>query len=283
MGQTTSSNQPEPDLENQLDPVFKIDTAEKFQSEFSYEFRHECLFERYELREAFDFSSDTEYDVSEGQLSWDKHALADFLGAVVPVKLKADLDVASPLLLKAMIRLGSFPFHNRQTPSTLGADEAFVAILLLIRLHERYSMFSFDLEDHDDDDDKVQQIYDRYFHRLLFQVMSNKPGLDPQHELQGRDKLSARDPAADEDLILTRNFLEERNYTRDMRNPKQIVRLPPVIEVSELPSSRSRDLAGTVPREEFRALPNVLCGIGNHTSVDIDQLIETQGTDWHGF
>lgn len=144
-------------------------------------------------------------------------------------------------------------------------------------------MFSFDLEDHDDDDDKVQQIYDRYFHRLLFQVMSNKPGLDPQHELQGRDKLSARDPAADEDLILTRNFLEERNYTRDMRNPKQIVRLPPVIEVSELPSSRSRDLAGTVPREEFRALPNVLCGIGNHTSVDIDQLIETQGTDWHGF
>lgn len=118
--------------------------------------------------------------------------------------------------------------------------------------------------------------------------MSNKPDFGPWHELQGEDKHLARNPADDEDLIMARTFVEERNYARDMKRPTVRIQLPPVIEISELPSSRSRDLTGTVPKEEFRALIRVLWGIHNYTSTDIwvdvvDQLIETHGTDWHGF
>lgn len=118
--------------------------------------------------------------------------------------------------------------------------------------------------------------------------MSNKPDFGPWHELHGEDKHLARNPADDEDLIMARTFVEERNYARDMKRPTVRIQLPPVIEISELPSSRSRDLTGTVPKEEFRALIHVLWGIHNYTSTDIwvdvvDQLIETHGTDWHGF
>ncbi|KAI2632588.1 hypothetical protein GGS26DRAFT_556614 [Hypomontagnella submonticulosa] len=284
MGQTNSSSRHGPDLESQLDPVFQIDTAEKFQSQFNYHFRHDCLplVDRYNLREAFGFSPDTECDVSEGNLAWDKHALTEFLSAAVPVELKADLNVAGPLLLKAMIRLGSFPFHNGPTSSTLGADEAFVAITFLLRMHEDATGFSFENED-DDDDDRIQQLRDRWFHRLLFQVMSEKPELDPQDQIQEKGTFSSRSPADDEHIIQARKFLEEFNYTRDMGKPKVLIRLPSVIEVSELPSSRSCDLTGTVSKEEFRALLKVLCELGNHTSIDVDQLVKKHGTDWHGF
>ncbi|KAI0837198.1 hypothetical protein F5Y06DRAFT_297986 [Hypoxylon sp. FL0890] len=284
MGQTTSStSQPEPDLESQPEePVSRIDTAEKFQTYLSYELRQGCLgYERYDLREAFGFSYDEELEVSEGQLSWDEHALTVFLGAAVPVEMKADFNAAGPLLFKAMVRLGSFPFHNRQTPSRLGADEAFLAIIFLLRLHDNAREFSF--WDEDMDDDIVQGFRDRWFRGLMFQVMRNKPELDSQHELQDQGKSSTRDPEDDEHLIRARKLLQNNNYTCAKGNPKVRVSRPPVIAVSELPSSRSRDLTGTIPREGLKALLSVLCGIGNYTSVNIEQLIETAGTDWHGF
>lgn len=96
--------------------------TEKLQSQLSYEFRWEQYY-RTALRNALNFGLDTAYGKSEGQISWGEHDLVDFLSFAVPVKLKADLDVAGPLLLKAMMRLGQFPFHNGQTPSTLGAGE----------------------------------------------------------------------------------------------------------------------------------------------------------------
>ncbi|KAI1409070.1 hypothetical protein F5Y13DRAFT_171101 [Hypoxylon sp. FL1857] len=148
-------------------------------------------------------------------------------------------------------------------------------------MHEGYSGFSFD--DIYDGHEQTQEFCDRWFHRLLFQAMSNKPDLDSQHESLEQDKLSARDPADDEDLILTRKHLEKNNYTRDERKPKVRINLPPVIEVSELPSSKSHDMTGTVPREEFHALLNMLCGLANHTLVDVSQLLETHSTDWQGF
>ncbi|KAI1212073.1 uncharacterized protein F4807DRAFT_458274 [Annulohypoxylon truncatum] len=287
MGQTASSSQPQPDLENQLESPpgtpRKIDTAEKFQHYFSHEFRedYQPLIERYELREALGISFEMDSDCYEGQLCWDKHALVDSLNAAVPVELKTDLNFASPLLLKTMIRLGSFPFHNRQTSSTLGADEALLAITFLLRWHEDATVFSF--EDEEDDPDEVQRLRDRWFHRLLFQVMSDKPYSNSQHNVQEQDKILVRDPADDEHLIQTRQVLEENNYTRNRKSLKLRVQLPPVIEVSELPSSRSRDLTGSIPRDEFRALLKVLCGISKNSSVDVDQLVETQGTDWSGF
>ncbi|KAI0384736.1 hypothetical protein F5Y04DRAFT_247688 [Hypomontagnella monticulosa] len=287
MGQTASSNQPEPDLEGQPEPKYRIDTADKFQSTFNYEFRHECLgvYERNSLRKAFGFDSNTEFGGSEGNLAWDERALTEFLSAAVPAHVKSDLEVAGPLLLKSMIRLGSFPFHNRQTRSMLGADEAFVAIAFLLRMHEESTEFTFDEEEEEEDDrDKVRQIRDVRFRRLMFQVMADKPESDSQHKSPEEDETSARNPADDEHLIIAHRFVKYYNtYGRDERNPKRAVKLPPIIEVSELPSSRSNDLTGTIPKEEFRALLKVLCGTIKRTSINVDQLIESHGTAWHGF
>ncbi|KAH9997669.1 hypothetical protein F4779DRAFT_170499 [Xylariaceae sp. FL0662B] len=295
MGQSASSSQPK--------PVLKIDTADKFQRQFNYWIRHGCLteLERPRLRKAFEsFSSKSGSNTeetgpdhpseaaSEGQLSWDKQELVDFLSATIPVELKADLDVAGALLFKAMLRLGSFPFHNWQTPSRLGVDAASLAIIFLLRKHEDVTGFTLDNDEDDDSDDhdheQTQQLRDRWFHRLLFQIMSNKPDLDrQQHGLQEQDKFSVRDPADDEHLIQVRELLMAYNTGRDENRPKVLIRFPPVIEVSELPSSRSRDFTGTIPKEEFQALLNVLSGITNNPSVNVSQFVEAPGIDWQGF
>ncbi|KAI1768738.1 hypothetical protein GGR53DRAFT_350223 [Hypoxylon sp. FL1150] len=287
MGQTNSSSKPEPDpaTQSESDDIILVDTpgmysynilsnltvahqTEKFHLRFNCLFRSDC-FQLQEIRKAFGFNPHPESDLSEEHLCWDRHALANFLSYAVPVEFKTSIEIASPLLLKAMIRLGSFPFHNMPAPSTLGSNEAFVAILLFTRKHER-CFFKWD------SDDKAH--CDKYYHRLIFQVMSDK---------QEQAGLSIRDPADDEDLIIARNVVQAKNYTRDARNPKIGHWLPPVIEVSELPCSRSRDLTGTVPREELRALLKVLYGISRYisvyTTIDIDELIEKHGTDWLGF
>lgn len=179
-------------------------------------------------------------------------------------------------------RFGRLRLSGAPSNASNFIDEAFVAITFLLRMHEDATGFSFENED-DDDDDRIQQLRDRWFHRLLFQVMSEKPELDPQDQIQEKGTFSSRSPADDEHIIQARKFLEEFNYTRDMGKPKVLIRLPSVIEVSELPSSRSCDLTGTVSKEEFRALLKVLCELGNHTSIDVDQLVKKHGTDWHGF
>lgn len=267
MGQAASSNQPK--TEYQFDPDNVIDTVEKFQSGFIRQFQDDFPHEVDQAEEVFGYKR--QCDSPEVQLPWDKHVLGNILSYAVPTRLKADIRVASPLLLKAMIRLGAFPFHNLPTHmhSTLSTDDAAVAILFFVRKHEEFYRDW-------DDDDKVH--CDKYFHRLMFQVMSDK---------QCHDELSTRDTADDEDLILVRDVLQANNYERDEKNFKVGHWLPPVIEVSKLPCSRSRDLTGSVPREELRALLEVLYGISRYisvnTSADINQLIETHGTDWLGF
>ncbi|KAI1771125.1 hypothetical protein F4818DRAFT_454789 [Hypoxylon cercidicola] len=244
-----------------------VDTAEEFHSRFSNYFREEHSDIEQELKDVFDF--DPEYRGR--QLFGDEHALIDFLSRTIPDRFKGDIKTAGPLLFKAMIRLGSFPFHNGPTRSTLGADEAFVAILFLVREYEHTKGFEFYYESLDDE--VVRQRSDRYFHRLLFQVMSSKPE---------QNELSSRDPADDEDLIRARALVEMWNFVHDVNHFKIIHKGPPV-EVSKVPSSRSRDLTGMVPKDEFLALLNVLCGVIDYTAVDVGQLVETYGTDWHGF
>ncbi|XXG96406.1 hypothetical protein Hte_002688 [Hypoxylon texense] len=278
MGQTASSSRPE--------PVLKIDTAE---------------LERPRLIKAFRLYSGSNGDetvpdrssatTSEEELYWDKQELIDFLGTVVPIELKGDLDVAGALLFKAMTRLGSFPFHNRQTSARLSADAAALAIIFLLRQHEEATGFALDDDSDSDSDDnrhgwneeEIQQLRDRWFHRLLFQVMSSKRDLGPQEAPQDQDEHPIRDVSDDEHLIQARKLLVEYNNGRDERNPGVLIRFPPVIEVSELPSSRSRDLGGTIPKEEFQSLLNILCGVTNHSPVDVGQFVEASGIDWHGF
>lgn len=112
--------------------------AEKFQSQFRYWIRYECLkeLELPRLVEAFKSHVSTSVDettpnhppevISKGNLSWDRHELVETLSTVVPVDLEADLDVAGALLFQAMIRLGCFPFHNLQTPSRLGLGKCVI-------------------------------------------------------------------------------------------------------------------------------------------------------------
>ncbi|KAI1769901.1 hypothetical protein F4818DRAFT_446750 [Hypoxylon cercidicola] len=116
----------------------------------------------------------------------------------------------------------------------LADHAASLAIIFLTRKHEEVPGFT-------------------WFHRLLFQVVSNKPDRDPQHGLQeqGQDKSSLRDPTDDERLIQARKLLIAYNSGRDERNPGVLILFPPVIEVSELPSSRSRGLGSMIPKDEF--------------------------------
>lgn len=218
--------------------------------------------------------------------------MVEFLGSTLPDELKPTLKAAGPLIYQSMIRIGSFPYQN-QPVSTLTADVALVAVIVLLRRHESSASAISDIGN-GDEDEEVR--WAEWLHRILFQSMVARDNL-------AADQDAKRSVADDEDLLQAHKFVSNNNKWRDWeRNPKVAHFGPPVISASELPSSRTQDLRGSIPQGELEALIKLLLttqlyligiGPGNlvreekelHASMDsiAAALHRASGVNWHVF
>lgn len=199
---------------------------------------------------------------------WDESSLSRFLHTVVPEPLWSDLENAIPLLHRCLVRLGAYPYHNVPTYGPLTADVALVA-MGIIHNHEhrgRWSPISWDCDPGD-----LDQEWATWARRVLFQCMSIAAA-------DAAEEPTARTDADDRDLLGAHETVERWNYTRDWeRAPKRISRGEPIIQVRDLPSSRSQITRGTIPQAEFRSLVKLLlcyqlCEAGYEPGLILDQV-----------
>ncbi|XXH04114.1 hypothetical protein Hte_010526 [Hypoxylon texense] len=242
MGQFTSSSA-RSEEQPQLPPVQNI---EQFQDRLRQLLRNRCLSRQEEdwFRSVFGkFSSPSE--TSETSPTWTESDLVEFLGATLPDELKPALKAAGPLIYRCMVRIGSFPYQN-QPVSTLTADVTTVATIVLLRRHESSASA---ISDVGTGDDGGEVRWAEWLRRILFQSMAIRDSLAADH----------RTASDDEDLLRAHQFVSSSNQWRDWeRNPRVAYAGPPIIPTSELPSSRSQDLSGFIPKAELEALIKLL-------------------------
>lgn len=213
----------------------------------------------------------TEFGCTESATSaavWDESSLSRFLHTVVPEPLWPDIEDAVPLLHRCLVRLGAYPYHNVPPYGPLTADVALVA-MGIIHNHEhrgRWSPISWDCDPGD-----LDQEWAAWACRVLFQCMSIAAA-------GAAEEPAARTDADDRDLLGAHETVERWNYTRDWeRAPKRISRGEPIVQVRDLPSSRSQSTRGMIPQAEFRSLVKLLlcyqlCEAGYEPGLILDQV-----------
>ncbi|KAI1763256.1 hypothetical protein GGR53DRAFT_498223 [Hypoxylon sp. FL1150] len=242
MGQFTSSSAPSEE-QSQLPPVQNIN---QFQDRVRQLIQNKCLSrqEKAWFRSVFSKFSST----SGTSPTWNESDLVEVLGTTLPNELKPTLNAAGPLIYRSMIRIGSFPYQN-QPDSALTADVALVAVIILLRRHESSASAISDIGN-GDENEEVR--WADWLRRILFQSMV-------VHDNSAADRNSKRSDFDDEDLLRAHKFVSNNNKWRDWeRNPKVAHSGPPIISASELPSSRSQYLGGSIPNSELEALIKLL-------------------------
>ncbi|KAK8112934.1 Restriction of telomere capping protein 5 [Apiospora sp. TS-2023a] len=180
---------------------------------------------------------------SEPDQGWSECDLATFLAITIPDELKSDIAAAAPLLHRCLRHLGSFPFHISDPSPVLDCETLCVGIVLLLRRHE-FNLYSL-YEDEDSEE---------WMRRLLFQSMSaNKlpaPVAWPSPDARGGPD--------DEHLLRAHGLVSSFNKRRDKSRPMVMYYGPPIIDVSQLPPSRSQDFSGSISSEQLRPLLRLL-------------------------
>lgn len=229
-----------------------VENVDQFISRFRSVLKIRCL--RQEERRWIELLFEKFSSSSEPPRSWDESSIVGLLTTTFIDELQGDLVAAGPLLFRAMIRLGSFPYHNRSV-STLAVDVVSVAVILSLRYHQtkissitRTSLGGFG------SDEKGM----RWLRRILFQCMMIRDESTSDCDLRGIQCLD-RSESDDEDLLGAHRFVTTTNRWRDWEREPKIMRLgPPIIPALALPSSQSRDLAGSIARAEFDPLVKIL-------------------------
>ncbi|KAI2462756.1 hypothetical protein F4781DRAFT_184142 [Annulohypoxylon bovei var. microspora] len=249
MGQLTSTPAvPEPPL--WLAPV---DNVDQFIGRFRFVLEIHCLSceERQRSRLLFEKFSGS----SNPPQTWDEADMVELLSVALPDELKGTLLAAGPLLFRIMIRLGSFPYHS-QPVSSLTLDMVLVAVIILLRYHERNGTAVAGTSPGDFSSEEKGM---KWLRRILFQCMAIRDGSSEGCDLGGTDRIIRKSESDDEDLLGAYRYVVSTNRWRDWeRTPKVLHRGPPIIPEVELPSSRSRDLSGSIPRAEFDFLVKLL-------------------------
>lgn len=182
------------------------------------------------------------------ETAWNESDLVEFVGVTLPDELKPALKAAGPLIHRCMMRIGSFPYQN-QPISTLTTDVALVAVIVLLRRHESSARAISDVSA-SEDDEEVR--WAEWLRRILFQSMVIRDSSTADHSV-------SRSNSDDEDLLRAHKFVSNSNKWRDWEhNPRVAHTGPPVISTSELPSSRSQDFSGFIPKDELEALIKLL-------------------------
>lgn len=233
----------------------------------------------------------------------------------LPKELKSDLTRAGPLLFRCIQRLGSFPWHN-QSLQVQGIDlETFVtAVVILLRRHES-NLYPFvvprywSLDNPQGIDGDTQK--DQWLHKLLFQCMSGVSDTPEEVDVEDKQILDDRvvvnklsddndwgedfsDVTAGDDdhLFQAYALVSARNrYCSEDDEKKVFTSGPPMIEVTALPSSKSQDLRGLLPNDEFESLLKILlacqlylCGSGpENLCADSGALDKLTNTAFGGF
>jgi len=206
------------------------------------------------------------------------------MSITLPVELKPDLTRAGPLLFRCVKRLGSFPWHNQPLQvQDLDLEVLVTAIVFLLRRYES-NLYPFVVtnswspENHREVDGDTQQ--DQWLHKLLFQCMSvvsdtmkeagaeeftveefpeDRTVVDETSDNGDLDDdLSNVMAGNDSHLLQAHALVSARNKQRSENDEKVFTCGPPIIEVTALPSSKSRDLLGFIPKSEFQSLLKIL-------------------------
>ncbi|KAH7308828.1 hypothetical protein BKA65DRAFT_601680 [Rhexocercosporidium sp. MPI-PUGE-AT-0058] len=271
----------------------RIETQDQFQARFRQIFRGSCLSSR-ELdwvKTIFEKFSST----SQVPVCWNTSDLIKFMEVTLPQELKSDLTRAGPLLFRCVQRLGSFPWHNQPLQvQDIDLDTLVTAVVILLRRYESnlYPFVvtkSWSLDNPQEIDGNTQQ--DQWLHKLLFQCMSVVSDTPEEADVEESvvkeipddqvivDKLSddsdsgdvSNVVASDDDHLLQAHALvSARNRYRSEDDEKNVFTYgPPIIELTALPSSKSQDLRGLIPNDEFESLLKILlacqlylCGSG---------------------
>lgn len=171
-------------------------------------------------------------------IDWSESNLADFIQSTFPPELTPILNDAIPVLHRFVRRLGSFPYQNDPEELLTYNVLQMAVILLIVHDEKRWSA-----------DQEVTRISDPLadFRVVIFQSLTT---LESSGSKEGQRQRSEED-----DLHLQKvlDEINSRNYWRDPEYPKWI--FPgPECQASDYISSRSKDLHGSVPMDEFRSL-----------------------------
>jgi hypothetical protein len=193
-------------------------------------------------------------------IGWNESDLIEFMSITLPEELKSDLTRAGPLLYRCVQRLGSFPWHNQPLQAQgLDFETLVTAIVILLRRYERNVGYPFLITNSGSLDDEARQ-RDEWLHRLLFQCMSVASDTIEQSEVEEliADDISDVFAGDNAHLLQAHALVSARNKQRSEVDEKFVTYGPPVIDITALPSSRSRDFRGFIPKDEFRSLLNIL-------------------------
>jgi hypothetical protein len=173
----------------------------------------------------------------------------------LPPELRLDVTRAGPLLYRCVRRLGSFPWHNQPVSARyLDLESLATATVFLLRRHEANISFPFPFALWSSFRDEARQ-RDQWLHRLLFQCMSIPVDATGQLDV---DTISNMPAGSNAHLQQAHKLVTACNKQKSEADEKIVIYGPPIVEITALPSSRSEDFRGFIPKDEFQSLLNIL-------------------------
>ncbi|KAK7957060.1 uncharacterized protein PG986_006282 [Apiospora aurea] len=235
----------------------------------------------------------------EGLACWTASDLVEFLALTLPEQLKTDLYMASLLLHRCLLRLGSYPYLNRPAQGLTFENLSVAIAILLQRYDESVNPIGVT--------GLVYELFEtqaRSLCVLLFQSMrtssttessggssSSRSG-GSSNTRRASSSLSSsayaaaddnlpRTVADDEHLLQAHQLLLNCNHRYSSGDPALVQFGPAPVPAHELPSSRSADVAGFVHRDQFQSLLKLLLYCESPPfGLDADGLV--QNADWRG-
>ncbi|KAK8079535.1 hypothetical protein PG997_007353 [Apiospora hydei] len=231
----------------------------------------------------------------DGLACWTASDLVEFLALTLPEQLKTDLYMASLLLQRCLLRLGSYPYLNRPAQGLTFENLSVAIAILLQRYDESVNPIGVT--------GLVYELFEtqaRSLCVLLFQSMrtssTTESGGGSSSSRSGRgsntrrtssssssayaaDNNLPRTVADDEHLLQAHQLLLNCNHRYSDADPAIVEFGPAPVPAHELPSSRSADVAGFVHRDQFQSLLKLLLYCESPPfGLDADGLV--QNADW---
>ncbi|KAK8011406.1 hypothetical protein PG990_010371 [Apiospora arundinis] len=207
----------------------------------------------------------------DGLAFWTASDLVEFLALTLPEQLKTDLYMASLLLQRCLLRLGSYPYLNRPAQA-LTFETLSVAIAILLQRYDEstnpvgvtgliYELF---------------ETQARSLGVLLFQSMRSSSTVEASSSSSSRSnnrRASTNSSSSssstsragmprtvvdDEHLLQAHQLLLNCNHRYSDLDPSVIEFGPALVPAHELPSSWSADVTGYVHRDQFKSLLKLL-------------------------
>ncbi|KAK8029066.1 hypothetical protein PG991_006122 [Apiospora marii] len=214
----------------------------------------------------------------DGLACWTASDLVEFLALTLPEPLKTDLYMASLLLQRCLLRLGSYPYLNRPAPG-LTFETLSVAVAILLQRYDEsanpvgvtgliYELF---------------ETQGRSLAVLLFQSLrtssttesSSSGGASRSSHRSSHSRRTSASAASsssssayagqprtavdDEHLLQAHQLLLNCNHRYSDADPTVLEFGPALVPAHELPSPRAADVAGhIVHRDQFRSLLKLL-------------------------